>query len=286
MSTGRPWRMARAVPAASAVVTTCAVTAVFGFLAVFALPAVTGGQGLAVLTGGWRPEAGMFGILPMLAASLCTALSALALGWPLALGVCCCARGLAPKWLGRVVLVTVRGMTAIPTVVYGFAALFLLVPLVREAAGRGTGLCWLNAALVLALLVLPTMVLVMDSGMRMAEARLRLTGAAMGLSADKVLLHLVLPACRRDLVAAAALGFGRAVGDTLIPLMLAGNAPQMPGSPFESVRTLTAHIGLVLATDSRSGAYGSLFVAGCLLLFSNLLVQLTLRVLARCGRHA
>lgn len=262
---------------ASAVVAAMAVAGIFCFLILFALPAFTGGQGVTVLGGVWNPSRGLFGIAPMLAATLCVALSALLLGWPLALGLCCCMRGLAPRPVALLLQTLVRGMTAFPTVVYGFAAIFLLVPIMREALGRGSGLNWVTAAMVLALVILPTMVLVMDAGLRDTEERLRLTGAALGFGRAQCLAHIVLPACRKDLLAAAALGFGRAVGDTLIPLMLAGNATQWPAAVTDSVRTLTAHIALVIATDSNSAAYGSVFVAGCLLLAVNVAVQMVLR---------
>lgn len=276
--------MAEAGLTASALITGTAVAAIFIFLFLFALPVFTSGQGLAILSGEWSPFKGQYGILPMLAASLCVALSALAIGWPLALGLCCGIRGFLPRPLGRALLVMLRGMTAFPTVVYGFAAIFLLVPIMREALGRGSGLNWATASLVLAVVILPTMALVMDAGMRQTEKSLRLTGAALGFTREQTLAHLVLPACRKSLFAAAALGFGRAVGDTLIPLMLAGNAPQWPAMASDSIRTLTAHIGLVLATDSNSAAYGSVFVAGCLLLLVNVAVQLSLRCCLKTGK--
>lgn len=281
----RRWRGGIVVTlcAACAASVAIALAAVFVFLCIFALPVFMDGQGFAVITGFWQPAAGVYGVLPMLQASMCVAGTALILGFPLAMGICCGMNGLAPEGVAQVFRGLVRCLTAVPTVVYGFAALFLLVPLVREAAGRGTGLCWLTASLVLALLVVPTMVLVMEAGMGPVAERVRLTGAAMGFTRGQVLVHMVLPLCKRHMAGAAALGFGRAMGDTLLPLMLAGNAVQTPGSPLESVRTLTAHIALVLATDSRSGTYGSLFVAGCLLLLLNLAVQVVLRVLARYG---
>ncbi len=273
----RESRIASLVLGASAIIVALAVLAVFAFLFKFALPVFTGGQGACILSGVWNPFKGQFGILPMLAASLCISLSALLIGWPLALGLCCCMHGFTPRPLGRFLSILLRGMTAFPTVVYGFAAIFLLVPVMREALGHGSGLNWATAALILSLVTLPTMTLVMDAGMHQTERRLRLTGAALGLNRQQVFSHLVLPACRSDLLAAAALGFARALGDTLIPLMLAGNAPQWPTAASDSIRTLTAHIGLVLATDSSSATYGSLFVAGCLLLLANMCVQLMLR---------
>jgi phosphate transport system permease protein len=88
------------------------------------------------------------------------------------------------------------------------------------------------------------------------------------------LLHVALPAVRGSLVAALALGFGRAVGDTVIALMVSGNAPRVPESPSEPLRALTAHIALVLSTDSQGAAYASLFASGMLLCLVAVLVNL------------
>ncbi|MFV0422479.1 PstC family ABC transporter permease [Oleidesulfovibrio sp.] len=278
-------RCARVVLVASAATVATAVAAIFGFLIVFALPVFSGGQGLSILGAVWHPAKGLYGIMPMLAATVGLSLSALLIGWPLALGVCCCIHGLAPRPAGRALTLLLRGMTAFPTVVYGFAAVFLLVPAMRGVVG-GSGFCIAAAALVLSLVALPTMALVMDAGMQQAENRLRLSGAAIGFTPAQTLVHLVLPACRKNCAAAAVLGFGRAIGDTLIPLMLAGNAPQWPLALSDSVRALTAHIGLVIATDSNSALYSSVFIAGCLLLLFNTIVQLALRAILKSGEQA
>ncbi|MDO9081815.1 MAG: ABC transporter permease subunit, partial [Humidesulfovibrio sp.] len=166
---------------------------------------------------------------------------------------------------------------------------FLLVPLIR-AGFSGSGFSWLAAVLTLAVLVLPTIVLVIDSQLRLAGPELHLTAAALGLTRVQELLHLTLPLSARGLKAAAVLGFGRAIGDTLLPLMLAGNAPQVPHTPLEPLRTLTAHIALVVATDSQSAAYNSLFACGLILFLVSLAVNLGLkRIRAErpsLGRHA
>ena len=257
------------------------VCAVFALIACFALPVVFSAQGGQIFNWVWRPDTHEFGILPMIVGSLLLSVSALLLSWPLAVGVACTIQDGGKKRLfGGTVAGIVRFMTTIPTVVYGFAAVFLLVPVVREAAGKGSGLCWLSAALMLALLILPTMVLVMDSAMRTKERNVRITAAALGFTRSQTLACLVLPASLRWLLTAAILGFGRAVGDTLIPLMLTGNAPHVPESLFGSLRTLTAHMGLVTATEVGGPAYNSLFVAGGLLLLTSACVSLALRKLA------
>lgn len=176
-------------------------------------------------------------------------------------------------------MLLVRFMTGVPTVVYGFVAVFLLVPLVRTHFGRGTGFCWLSAGFTLALLVLPTVVLVIDAEVRVAEPRFRLAAAALGLSRSQTLLYVVLPHSRRALITAAVLGFGRAAGDTLVAMMVAGNAAQIPGTPLDSLRTLTAHIALVVATDSGSRAYDSVFASGLILMLTAASVNVGLRAL-------
>ena len=223
-----------------------ATGALFALVGCFSLPVLWSAQGILIFSWAWRPPAD-FGILPMLAGSLILSFSALLLAWPLSLGLACALQDPRPAFWQKWLTGLIRFMTAIPTVVYGFAAVFLLTPLVREAAGQGSGLCWLSAACVLALLISPTMVLVMDVALREQMRRLLLPALSLGMSRDTVLACLALPAVRRWLLTAGLLGFGRAIGDTLIPLMLSGNAPNVPQNLFAGLRTLTAHMGLVTA---------------------------------------
>lgn len=108
-------------------------------------PVVFSAQGGQIFSWVWRPDTHEFGILPMIVGSLLLSVSALLLSWPLAVGVACAIQDGGKKRLfGCTVASIVRFMTTIPTVVYGFAAVFLLVPVVRDAAGKGSGLCWLS----------------------------------------------------------------------------------------------------------------------------------------------
>ena len=135
----------------------------------------------------------------------------------------------------------------------------------RDGMG-GSGFCWLSASLVLSLLIMPSIVLVMDSAVGSIEKETSLTSASLGLTPSQNLVYVILPASKQWLWSSAALGFGRAAGDTLIPTMLAGNAVHYAMSPLDAMRTLTAHIGLVLSSDVGGTAYRSLFVAGGILL--------------------
>lgn len=254
----------------------CGVGLLFAMTLAFALPALVEQGPGGVFSWSWRPYQGEFGILPMLCGSLLLAGSALLVGWPLALALCCWNLTAPAGLLRAVTRGVIRLMTAVPTVVYGFAAVFLLTPLVRRGLG-GTGMSWLSAALMLCLLALPGMVLIMEAGLRPRLERLCPGGLAVGLTRLELLWFVVIPSARSTLLAAAVLGFGRAVGDTLLPLMLAGNAPQVPGALTESLRTLTAHMALVTANEVGGAAYDSLFAAGALLLAVNAGASLLLR---------
>ena len=252
-------------------------------IAAFALPVFVplSGQGgeAGAFSWSWRPYQGEFGIMPMLMGSLALSGLTLCLAWPLALACACWLLTRTGGLGARAFRVLIRLMAAVPTVVYGFAAVFLLTPLVREGLG-GSGMCWLSASLMLTLLVLPTMILVLEAGLGERLGSFGMGGLSLGMTRLEVFWHVVLPSGRKTLAAAALLGFGRAVGDTLLPLMLAGNAPQTPQALTDSVRALTAHMALVTANEVGGAAYGSLFAAGALLLLVNALVSLAAARLA------
>lgn len=241
------------------------LSTVFAFILFSAVEALWKGGGFHLLGAVWSPQTGRFGIMPMIHASLLLSLSSLCCGWLLSLGCCCVLRGLGPKWLSALLGVTLCCMASVPTVIYGFTAVFLLVPLIRESLG-GSGFCWLAACIMLALQGVPTMTLVMDEAIRAVSAETSLTAAALGLTPLQSLSRVILPTARPWLISGAVLGFGRALGDTLLPTMLAGNAVQFAVSPLDSMRTLTAHIGLVLSSDIGGGENLSLLAAGGLLL--------------------
>ena len=252
------------------------VLAIFGFLLWFSLPVFRGDMLASLLSWHWRPLSGEFGILPMLVGSLLLSISAMLLAFPLALGLCAFVHGIGPQWAARPLLAMIRAMTSVPTVVYGLASMFLLVPLIRNAFS-GSGFSWLAAMLTLSLLVLPTIVLLIDGQFRQIRLSLHLSAMALGFDQVQQMVCLILPLSVRGMALAAVLGFGRAIGDTLLPLMLAGNAPLLPASPLDPLRTLTAHIALVVATDSQSAAYNSLFACGLILFLVTVLVNLGLR---------
>lgn len=267
----------RTILLAAALTSSLAVCTILGFLLYFTWPLFRQAQLPAILTWKWRPFQNQFGILPMVVGSICLALSALVLAYPLGLGICGFAHGLGRRLPARLMMALINFMTGIPTVVYGFVSIFLLLPWIRECFGATTGYCWLAASLTLSLLILPTIVLLIHTQLRQVDLSIRLGSTALGITPGQELLWIMLPLASRGLVAAAVLGFGRALGDTLIALMLAGNVPQVPHSWLDSLRTMTAHIALVVATDSQSAAYHSIFACGLILFVLALGVNLSLR---------
>ena len=274
----------------AAVFSALIVLALFGFLLYFALPLFVEGRISELFSWHWRPFQGDFGILPMIVGTLALAVSALLIAYPVGLGLCLFIHGLGPVRLTRPLVLLVHGMTGIPTVVYGFVAVFLLVPSLRSYFARGSGFSLLAATLTLSVLILPTIVLLINSQLQQLVPALRLTAQALGISRVDELSRISLPAASYGLLAAAILGFGRAVGDTLIALMVAGNATQVPDSVFDSIRALTAHIALVVSTDSQSTTYHSLFAAGLILFLTtasvNLLLHRIKRRACRDSQHA
>ncbi|MEW6258366.1 MAG: ABC transporter permease subunit [Thermodesulfobacteriota bacterium] len=260
------------------------VVAIFSMLTWFCLPLFTEHRLGAVLEWRWDPIHQHFGILPMLFTSCLLTIIALIVAFPLTIGICSLLHGVLRNGvLHRMLLFLLHFMTGIPTVIYGFVSVFVLVPLLRWVFEAGTGFSLLAAGLTLSVLILPTMVLVLHAELDQAEARYRLTAEALGFSPEQTIRTVLLPACRRALVVTVLLGMGRAVGDTLVSLMVAGNAAQVPHSIFDSVRTLTAHIALVLATDSHSMAYQSVFAAGLFLFLLMSCFQAFLRFWAKHG---
>jgi len=251
---------------ASALVCVLCVMAVFCFLVYFSRPLFMDTRGLAdVFSLVWKPFREQYGILPMVAGTFGIALTSLCLAYPLAIGIICFAHGLAPARISKGVVGLVYFMTSIPTVIYGFVSVFVLVPLFRHSFDRGTGFCLAAAAITLAILIVPTIVIALEAEVSHRSNEVRIAARSLGLSPAQELLWVLLPCSSKGLVIAAILGFGRAVGDTMVALMVAGNAPVTPHSLLDSVRTLTAHIALVVATDSQDQAYYSIFAAGLLL---------------------
>lgn len=239
--------------------------AIFFFLVFSGLPLLMSGQLVELLFSPWAPDQGLYGIYPMLAASFILAILSMLMSFPLSLGVSFLITSLAPSGLRRYLLALIRVMTSIPTVVYSFAALFLLVPIMRSLMGYGSGMSLITAAPVLALVTAPTMILFFVNSFNNVSSDFTLAADAIGCTRVQKLLYIMLPQAWPGIINGTLLGFGRAIGDTMVSLMLAGNSTAFPNSITEAGRTLTAHIALVMAYDFDSMEFKSIFVCGLFL---------------------
>ncbi len=255
---------------------------VFIFMAALGQPIIEHGQFFQMLWGPWSPDHNSYGIRPMILGSLCIALLGLMVAVPVSLGCAAFITVTAPKGPARILQRLVQFMTGIPTVIYGFVGIFLLVPLVREITGRGSGLSILTAGLMLAVLVAPTMILFFVDGLATVPQKYCHAVSALGGTPVQRLLYVMLPQAWRSILAGLVLGFGRAVGDTMIALMLAGNAVASPESLLDAARTLTAHIALIIAADFDSPEFRTLYLCGLsLYLFTTLAVVVMRRAAER-----
>jgi phosphate transport system permease protein len=171
-------------------------------------------------------------------------------------------------------------MTGIPTVIYGFVGVFLLVPVIRSMADAGSGFCILSASLLLSILISPTLILFFSESFERVPRSYLDAVDALGANRAQKFLFVILPNAWRGVLGGILLGLGRAVGDTLIALMVAGNAIGAPESVFDSARTLTAHIALIIAADFDSSEFRVIFAAGMLLYLFTLLLMLLVRILS------
>lgn len=271
---------------AAAVVSASITVLIFAFMAFLGYPLVEKGQLGHLFTQPWLPDHGLFGIYPMIIGTLSIASLALLFAFPLSLGYSVLLHLLDERrWFSRVLRKVAETMTGIPTVIYGFVGIFLVVPVIRRWFESGSGMCIFSAALLLALVVSPTMILFFtDSFSRVPRAHLMAVDALGGRPVQK-LLYVVLPGSLQGIFCGLVLALGRAVGDTLIALMVAGNAVAVPGSVLDPARTLTAHIALVTAADFDSLEFRTLFACGIVLYLLTTLTVVAVSRVTSAGRR-
>lgn len=210
----------------------------------------------------WYPLEGRFGLAAMSVATLAVAALAILLAAPLGLACALFARFQAPPALAAGFRGLLALMAGVPSVVYGFWGLTVLVPLVARWQPPGASL--FTAGLVLALMILPTVALLAHAALAAVPRHLLDGAAALGLSRRATLLKVAIPAARHGIVGGVLLGLARALGETMAVLMVAGNVVQLPASLFDPVRVLTANIALEMAYATDMHRAG-LFVSGLLL---------------------
>jgi len=249
----------------AALISVAITISIFVFMFILGLPLIQDGRLFFLLSSGWLPDQKIYGIYPMIVGSLSIAFLALLISIPLSLGCAILISVFSGQKIARLLKWIVQMMTGVPTVIYGFVGIFLIVPFIREIFEKGSGMCVLSASLLLAILISPTMILLFsDSFSRVPRPYIDAVDA-LGANRAQKLLFVIIPCSSRGIFAGILLSLGRAMGDTLIALMIAGNAVAVPGSVFDPARTLTAHIALVIAADFDSFEFKALFACGVVL---------------------
>lgn len=269
-----------------------ALLAIFGFLVREGGPGFAAGGGLRAFLLGthWYPISSppQFGILPLLLGSLLVTAGAAAAAVPLGMAVAVYLAEVAPPWLAEVLKPAIELLASVPSVVIGFVGIAIVAPAVKAAFGLQTGFTALTGSLVLAVMALPTIVSISEDALRAVPGSYREASLALGVTDWETILHALLPAARPGLVAAAMLGVGRVVGETMAVMMLTGNAAVMPTSFLQSVRTMTATVAAEMGeTVHGSAHYHALFGIGLVLFLITFLINLTAQaVLHRQRRPA
>lgn len=258
----------------SIITTSSFIFAILGFLIYFSFPLLDSGNFLQFFTLTWDTTRGLYGLLPMILGTIYISLLATFLSALSSFSIASLIAYFLPQkyahWLERIV----TSLFGVPTVLYAFAALFLLVPLMNDYL-NGRGLSLATASFVLSFVIMPTMTMIFLNAMRAIPKSQVRALYFIGASKEDVFFKLVIPKIKKGIVSALIFGFSRAVGDTLISLMLAGNTLQIPDHLLDPARTLTAHIALINASDYESIAFKAIFLCGLLLfLFTTCIIMI------------
>lgn len=198
----------------------------------------------------WKPSSDLYGIFPMIIGSLYVTAGAIAVGVPIGLLTAIFLAFFCPGRIYRFLKPAVDLLAGIPSVVYGFFGLMVIVPFIRNTFG-GSGTSWLAASLVLGIMILPTVIGVSEAALRAVPKSYYEGSLALGATHERSVFRTMLPAAGSGVLSAIILGVGRAVGETMAVIMVAGNQAVMPSSLTKGLRTLTANIVLEMgyATD-------------------------------------
>ncbi|MDR0597680.1 MAG: phosphate ABC transporter permease subunit PstC [Treponema sp.] len=237
-------KLLRGIFTASALVCITCVALICVFLFVNGVPAIGKIGPLAFFLGTtWKPESGAFGIAPMILGSIYVTAGAVIFGVPLGVFTAVFMAKYCGKRLHGILSPLISLMAGIPSIIYGFFGLVVLVPALRGLFG-GSGRSLLTASALLAMMILPTIVSISETSIRAAPEAYYEGALALGATHEEAVFFAVLPAAARGITAGVVLGIGRAIGETMAVIMVAGNQALVPRGVFKGLRTLTANIVL------------------------------------------
>lgn len=218
----------------------------------------------------WVPSEGQFGIFPMIVASIYATIGALIIGVPVGLFTAIFLAEIAPKRIAKIVSPAIQLLAGIPSVLYGVFGLAIIVPFLQDNLGLARGQSLIAVILVLAIMMLPTIVTVAETAIRAVPKTYREGSLALGVSQIGTIFKVVVPAAKSGIMAAIVLGLGRALGETMAVILVAGNSLIIPTSLTDSVRPLTTNIALEMGY--AAGMHQEMLFATGIVLFSFILI--------------
>nr|WP_124099704.1 phosphate ABC transporter permease subunit PstC [Ruminococcus sp. Marseille-P6503] len=266
----------------SACVSIVAVVLICAFMFIKGCPAI-GEIGLSdfLLGTSWKPRDSnpSFGIFPMIVGSLYVTAGAIIVGVPIGLLTAVFMAKFCPKRLYKWLMPPINLLAGIPSIVYGFFGMIVIVPLIRNVfGGNGRGNSILTASILLGIMILPTIVGMSQSAMKAVPESYYEGALALGATHERAVCTVIIPAAKSGILASVILAVGRAIGETMAVIMIAGNQPRLPGSVLDGVRTLTANI--VIEMSYATGLhYDALIATGVVLFVFILLINLLFNVI-------
>jgi phosphate transport system permease protein len=221
----------------------------------------------------WNPPSGDYGILPMIVGSLGITALALLFAVPLSLLCAIFMAEIAPNTIRRILKPVIETLAGIPSVVYGFFGLIVLVPIMRVQFG-GTGFSMLTASLILTVMIMPTIISISEDALRSIPHEYKEASLAVGATHWQTIKNVIFPAAIPGIITGIILGMGRAIGETLAIIMVAGNVAQYPSSIFDPVRALTANIAIEMGY--ATGLHYNALFATAIILFLIIMVLLVI----------
>ncbi len=263
-----------------------AVALICIFLFVNGIPAIREIGVLDFLTGTtWKPGNDVYGILPMIVGSIYITAGAIVIGVPIGLLTAIFMAFYCPKRIYGVLKPCTELLAGIPSIVYGFFGMVVIVPVVLEVAkffgaGISSGSTILSASILLGIMILPTIIGVSEAALRAVPNAYYEGAVAMGATHERAIFSVMLPAAKSGVLAGIVLGIGRAIGETMAVIMVAGNQPRLTASLLKGIRTMTANI--VIEMGYATGLHREALIAtGVVLFVFILLINLTFSVLKR-----
>ncbi|MDR2920736.1 MAG: phosphate ABC transporter permease subunit PstC [Tannerella sp.] len=237
----------------------------------------------------WLPTASpspLFGVLPLILGTLLVSIVAILIALPLGLGVAIYMSELASERVRKILKPTIELLAGIPSVVYGFFGLVVLVPLIQQVFHLPVGETAFAGSLILAIMALPTIITIAEDAMRNTPKAMREASLGLGANQWQTIYRVIIPYASSGIMAAVVLGIGRAIGETMAVLMVTGNAAVMPTSLFQAVRTIPATIAAELGEAPAGGAhYQALFLLGCILFLITMVISVLSEVISKQQRN-